>query len=100
MDAPSNPIQLFLAAVGVGVLLLCACMGALSEWAHRDTHRLAPQSPFDARRKLSGLPEITDAIELIGARPDNERPPGVDWTISCWSQKRGEYAGSDRGRTR
>ena len=50
-------------------------------------------------RKLDGLNHRSSdqKIELIGARPDHERPAGVDWTISMWADVRGEYRKADRG---
>ena len=92
-----NPVKVVIFSVIGGTVLLCCCVCVLSAWADRDARKLAPQSPFDAKRKLNGLQEVTEHIELIGARPNDERPAGVDWSISTWSAKRGEYAMSDRG---
>ena len=87
-----------LIAMATGVVCISLCVCALSEWARADTRRLAPEDPFNPRRKLNGLQADDNAeIELIGSRPDSERPAGVDWSISTWSDARGKYHPSDRG---
>ena len=101
MDASSLDFHLFFGALALGVVLLCACLCLLSEWARADTNRLAPDDPFHPKRKLTGIPPDDGAvIELIGSRPDDERPAGVDWTISMWSGDRGHYGKNDRGAAR
>ena len=68
-----NPVKLVIFSVIGGTVLLCCCVCALSAWADRDARKLAPQSPFDAKRRLNGLQEVTEHIELIGARPNDAR---------------------------
>ena len=79
---------------GVALLTICACCVAVElrqcrkDWDDEAERR--------RRTKLNGIDEPA-AIELIGARPESERPPGVDWSISLWAEKRGEYSAGDRG---
>ena len=80
-----------LAAVAVLCVLGC-CAVVASEM------RQCCDPPWRASkpRELQTFREL-GPIELIGARPAHERPPGVDWTISTWASKRGQYDPVNRG---
>ena len=86
-----------LLAVLVGFLLLCCCC-VLNEM-RQCRAAWAEEVELKRHKKLNGLTIRDDgkAIELIGSRPDHERPAGVDWSISMWSGKRGQYGPGDRG---
>ena len=80
---------------GVAILTICVvCTAVELRQCQRDW---SEESERKRRTKLNGIDPDHPAIELIGSRPDNERPPGVDWTISLWADKRGEYSVNDRG---
>ena len=93
----SSDLSIIVAAASAGILLcvLCCFAAVLSEmrqcfeppWRATKVHELKKFTPLDK------------PLELIGARPDDERPSGVDWTISTWASKRGEYDPCNRGYT-
>ena len=80
--------------VGACILLICIIVliselrSCRSDWAE-DIER-------KRRIKLNGISDPV-SIELIGSRPDSERPAGVDWSISLWAEERGEFCKGDRG---
>ena len=79
----------------VALLAICACVVVVE---CRQCRADAVEERERRRRtKLNGIATDSQTIELIGARPNDERPPGVDWSISTWADKRGEYAPGDRG---
>ena len=76
---------IFLICIIVVISELRSCR---SDWAE-DAER-------KRRIKLNGISDPV-TIELIGSRPDSERPAGVDWSISLWAEERGEHCKADRG---
>jgi alkylhydroperoxidase family enzyme len=46
---------------------------------------------------IRGEADFDGPFELIGPRPEDERPAGVDWSISTWASERGQYDSRDRG---
>lgn len=81
--------------VGAAILVICICCVVLElRQCSRDWVEDAERK---RRTKLNGIATDCPAIELIGSRPEGERPPGVDWSISLWAEKRGEYCSEDRG---
>ena len=90
-----DDVWLIAMIVGVAILALCVCCVAIElRQCQKDWVEEAERK---RRTKLSGIDPDHPAIELIGKRPDNERPYGVDWTISMWADERGQYSPSDRG---
>ena len=85
-----------LVAVLAGAVMLCACC-VLFELRH-SRQRFLEEAELKRHRVFNGLGQQDDTpIELIGSRPDDERPAGVDWSISMWGTTRGEYDETDRG---
>ena len=79
------------------ICLLCICCVVIELRTCR-----APNEEERARRRSMRYTGITSGdrsqpIELIGSRPEDERPAGVDWSISMWALERGKYAKGDRG---
>ena len=91
----SDDVWLGAIVAGAAGLAICICCAAIElrqcgrDWAEDAERR--------RRTKLNGISHDHTSIELIGARPVSERPPGVDWTISLWAEERGEYCPTDRG---
>lgn len=95
MVLPSaDDVWFFSMLVGAGILIVCVivvifeCRQCQSDWVEDKERR--------RRTKLNGIADPV-AIELIGGRPDSERPAGVDWSISMWAVERGEFCPTDRG---
>jgi hypothetical protein len=79
------------------ICLLCICCVVIELRTCR-----ALNEEERARRRSMRYTGITSGdrsqpIELIGSRPEDERPAGVDWSISMWALERGKYAKGDRG---
>ena len=90
-----NDGELVLLAVSIGALLLCACCVVVDRRQVRESAMwYQKQRTYDGIR---GEADFEKPFELIGPRPESERPAGVDWSISTWSSVRGEYDRSDRG---
>ena len=89
------------APVVFGILLLIACLCVFCVIIELRTCR-ALNEEERARRKSMRYTGISSGnrsqpIELIGSRPEEERPSGVDWSISMWAAERGKYSKGDRG---
>ena len=91
----------FTAALIGGTAALSLCCGACIFAEVRQCRRLWEEDrELRRHQKLNGLHSgpLSDApIELIGSRPHDERPQGVDWTISMWASQRGQYDPENRG---
>merc|ERR1711934_616964 len=85
--------------IGLVALLILFCVGCTWHELRNAQHIWEEDQELRKTRKLNGMKSCDDPtpIELIGSRPDSERPPGVDWTISNWSGVRGKYLPNDRG---
>ena len=92
-----DDIGLFAVAAGIGACMICCIVVLLEVRACRQGW--VEEAERRRNDKLNGLtdPRMFEPIELIGSRPHRERPQGVDWSISFWALKRGEYAEGDRG---
>lgn len=85
--------------VGLIVLLFLFCVSCAYHEVRNAQQIWDEEQELRKTRKLNGMRSSDDPtpIETIGSRPDSERPPGVDWTISNWSGVRGKYMPKDRG---
>jgi hypothetical protein len=101
LTMPDDEVEAFEDSVdGLVWLILAVVVLSLCGWCLSAELRQARDAEewFKKQKTMNGLASSPDRpIELIGGRPDNERPAGVDWTISMWSGVRGEYGPSDRG---
>ena len=82
------------------IIAACFCLGCIAcvfYEVHTAKQTYVQEQALKRRRKLDGLNGPDEPIELIGSRPDDERPAGVDWTISTWGAERGQYDVSNRG---
>ena len=89
---------LIFVAILAGFALLCVCCVIIEL---RTCRQLSLEEAERKRHaKYNGITSgnLREPIELIGSRPEHERPQGVDWSISMWSPAgRGKYGESDRG---
>ena len=79
---------------------VCLCWCVCIYFELRTCRELQAEAERENRRKkLNGMTSSNDPtpIELIGSLPHNERPVGVDWTISNWSGVRGRYMPGEKG---